>query len=439
MKIAFVVARYGEYINGGAEVHCREIAKRCAEKHTVSILTTCAHNYQTWRNHYLPGEKFIDKCQVIRFPVDFERPKFFFDQAYNFLNQLYLLQDYGLDVPINSQQSLNFLMGKEDFEEGFVRFKKPFKEHANYLAATEVVEDIWMKLQGPHSSALERYILDQKENYDCFIFISYNYATTYMNLIHVKEKAILIPTLHEEACSIYHSYHKLFSWPKWILFNTEEEREFANRIYKDSICQNQEVVGLGIDEQDNTFCEDIAKQKYNIDGPYILYVGRLVEAKGVIELFNDFLFFKKANPDSQIKLILVGEICLDIPESHDIFALGYVSDIEKDGLLKYAKLFVMPSYFESFSIAIMEAWIHKLPVLVNEKCNVLSGHCERSGGGLVYSGPDAFCQKMNYVLSDQSICSDLGKKGYQYVKENFIWNQVMAKIEATFRKVVNQE
>ena len=43
MRLLYVVQRYGETIAGGAEQHCREIAERMAARgHRVTVLTTCA-------------------------------------------------------------------------------------------------------------------------------------------------------------------------------------------------------------------------------------------------------------------------------------------------------------------------------------------------------------------------------------------------------------
>ena len=54
MRLAFVVQRYGLEINGGAEVHCRQLAERMSRHMHVEVLTTCAEDHYTWRNVY-PG------------------------------------------------------------------------------------------------------------------------------------------------------------------------------------------------------------------------------------------------------------------------------------------------------------------------------------------------------------------------------------------------
>ena len=53
-------------------------------------------------------------------------------------------------------------------------------------------------------------------------------------------------------------------------------------------------------------------------------------------------------------------------------------------MLSGARAFVQPSYFESFSIVLMEAWAAGRPALVQGHCDVLLGHARRSGGAIPY-------------------------------------------------------
>ena len=74
MKLACVIHRYGPQVAGGSEAHCRAIALRLAQRHDVTILTSCATDYVTWRNAVPRGESRDGRVRVLRFPVDRPRP-----------------------------------------------------------------------------------------------------------------------------------------------------------------------------------------------------------------------------------------------------------------------------------------------------------------------------------------------------------------------------
>jgi hypothetical protein len=75
MKLAIVVQRYGADISGGAELHARYIAEHLSAHADVRVLTTCAHDYITWRNELPPGEQRVNGVVVERWPVSRERDR----------------------------------------------------------------------------------------------------------------------------------------------------------------------------------------------------------------------------------------------------------------------------------------------------------------------------------------------------------------------------
>ena len=97
----------------------------------------------------------------------------------------------------------------------------------------------------------------------------------------------------------------------------------------------------------------------------MLYVGRIDKSKGCDELIDNFLRYKKET-SSDIKLVLVGSKIFEFEKNKDIIYLGILDEQEKSYLLRNATAFLMPSRYESFSIATMEAWLAKKPVIVNE-------------------------------------------------------------------------
>ena len=73
MKIAFVVQRYGEEVNGGAELLCRQVAERLSKYFEVEVITTCAIDYVTWKDEYPSGQDVLNGVVINRFAVDTPR------------------------------------------------------------------------------------------------------------------------------------------------------------------------------------------------------------------------------------------------------------------------------------------------------------------------------------------------------------------------------
>ena len=73
MKLACVVQRFGAEVTGGSERHCRVIAEHLAVHHDVTVLTSCAEDYVTWRNVYPEGATRAGAVNLLRFPVARQR------------------------------------------------------------------------------------------------------------------------------------------------------------------------------------------------------------------------------------------------------------------------------------------------------------------------------------------------------------------------------
>jgi glycosyltransferase involved in cell wall biosynthesis len=95
-----------------------------------------------------------------------------------------------------------------------------------------------------------------------------------------------------------------------------------------------------------------------------------------------------------------------------------------------ASLLVVPSRYESLSLALLEGWNHGLPALVNGHCGVLRGQALRADGALYYRTYDEFSRALDYLLEHSDVAERLGRQGLAYVDREYRWPQVMAKIES---------
>lgn len=372
-KICFVVQRYGLEVNGGAELHCREIAEHMGEQFHVTVLTSRAVDYMTWEDRYDAGEECINGVRVLRFSVEHPR-----DNA---------------------------------------RFNKL---NGRLMGGRRIDEAEWVKEQGPFVPELTAYIREHKDEYRCFIFFTYLYYPTVEGIKEVKEKAILVPDAHDEVFLRMKTYKNLFRMPKGFFFNTEEERELVFKKFhlKNVPCF---VGGIGI-EVPKKADGGRFKEKYGLS-QYILYAGRIDVGKNCHKLFACFDLYKKRNP-GDLKLVLMGKEIINVPRREDIVSLGFVSEEDKYDGMAGAKLMVMPSRYESLSIVVLESMELGVPVLINGDCDVLKGHCKKSNGGLYYTGYYEFEGALNYMLTHEKERILMGKNGKKYVNDNYCWEKV---------------
>jgi len=279
----------------------------------------------------------------------------------------------------------------------------------------------WLEEEGPLSSSLIEYIKDHEDDYDYFIFFSYRYYHSYWGINAVPHKSILVPTAEHDPIIHLKMFKDLFRKPRAFIYNSVEERIMIN-----TLSQNEDipgdVVGVGT-EIPSIYSSEEFRQKYGIEGDYIIYIGRIDENKGCHELFDYFLRFKRETA-SNIQLILVGSTILKIPSHPDISHLGFLSEYDKFSALDGAVLLLMPSFYESLSMVTLEAWAMKKPVLANARCKVLKGQCLRSNGGLFYENHSEFKEALSLLLSSPRLREAIGMSGKEYFNKNYTWKVI---------------
>lgn len=380
-KIAFVVQRYGIEINGGSEQYCRQVAERLSDYYDVEVLTTCAIDYYEWTNKYDEGIYDINGVRVRRFSVERRR----------------------------------------NIEE-FDALSSKVYNHRGFDSLPDEIR--WMELQGPYCPRLIDYIKAHRQSYDVFIFMTYLYYTTYFGLQQVPERSMLVSTAHDEPPAYLDIFYPLFHLPRKMIYLTEEEKSFVNKKFNNGY-KPSDVVGIGIDVPEDVDGERF-REKHKIYDDYIVYVGRIDKSKGCDELFDYFIRYK-AEHRSDLKLVLMGKPAMEIPSHRDIIPLGFVSEQDKYDGIKGSKLLVLPSYFESLSMSVLESMALSVPVLVNGRCDVLRGHCIRSNAGLYYTNYYEFAECLKLLLERQKLYEKMGQNAKIYVDSSYTWDRVMGK------------
>jgi glycosyltransferase involved in cell wall biosynthesis len=377
-RIGLVVQRYGAGLAGGSEALCRLLAQRLAKHSSVEVLTTCASDYMTWRNEFDAGLDYDGPVVVRRFATDQERDPARWAQVH---------------------------------ERAMTQSGLPWNAYEE-----------WIRVQGPYSSGLLEHLQREGSRYDLFLFFTYLYATTYFGLPLVRDRAVLIPTAHDEPPIYLPIFDRMFSQARHLLFLSPEEGDFVRRRF----ClewERGELLPMGIDELPADAVCPRPLQDLSGDG-WLIYVGRIDEMKGCREMVEHFQRFRADFPERRLKLALAGKEVMPLPDHPDIIKLGFVPDSEKRGAVLGALAMIAPSPYESLCIAALEAWQLGRPVLANAACATLVGQCARSQGGLTYNSYSQFRDGLQSLLDRPDLRDELGRNGQDYVRRRYDWNRV---------------
>jgi len=385
--LAIVVQRYGADVTGGSESLARAVAERLAAGHQVSVFTTCARDYVTWKNELPEGSETIAGVEVRRFKSGEERDL----QSFN------ALSDALFDKPHTEEQELD-----------------------------------WLRRQGPNVPRLVEALKAERDRFAAILFFTYLYYPTYWGLKAAPERSILVPTTHDEPALRLGIFKDVFALPKAFAFLTPPEAALVRARF-DLGKRPALVAGIGIDDGPAPDVEAF-KIARDVRGPYALYAGRIDAGKGCAEMI-DFYEGYRRRCRGAAELLLIGKLAMPEPRSPGVRYLGYLSEDDKRAALAGATAVICPSPFESLSISLLEAMSLRTPVLASARSPVLLDHCRRSNGGLFYETADEFVEALDLLVNEPELGRALGANGRRYVEAGYRWPAVMERYRSLIEAV----
>ncbi|MEZ0537378.1 glycosyltransferase family 4 protein [Caldicellulosiruptoraceae bacterium PP1] len=188
-------------------------------------------------------------------------------------------------------------------------------------------------------------------------------------------------------------------------------------------------------------CRVLLKNKFNIDFPYILYLGGFSPRKNIKLLIQAFNFIRKKYKD--LHLVIPGKLTRNYEELFNLINsygiqdyVHFLSYVEVDYLpylYSGSEVFVYPSLYEGFGLPPLEAMACKCPVITS---NVTSMP-EILKDAAIYINPyslEDLIDKLDKVLSDNTIRSSYSEKGYEYSK-NFTWQKTVSETIDIYNKI----
>ena len=205
-------------------------------------------------------------------------------------------------------------------------------------------------------------------------------------------------------------------------------------------CVRDDLVRRGIDPSKITVidnCLETFPELSDEEGEFILNLGRMVKTKGL-----DYLI--EAMRQVDYKLVMCGKG----PESKKVEKLirkyglqdrvdmkGWVSEEEKLRLMSTCKFFVMPSIYEAYGLAALEALSYGKPIVCTD-VDGLPGNVKDAGYYVKPKDSEGLAKGINEMLADDALRKQLSKNAIK-VSRAFTWDDQIAKTERLYRAIVD--
>jgi glycosyltransferase involved in cell wall biosynthesis len=385
VRLLWVIPRFGTTTVGGAERLVGELATRATpDGWSSEVATTCAVNHYTWANELEPGTQQEDGVLVHRFECG-PRNGLLYEQLH-----------------------ATILSGEAGYD-----------EELEWLA-----NSVW-------APGLQDFLGERIDDYDLALFAPYFFGTTVWGAQIAPERSALVPCLHDEPYARLTTIRRLLESVRGCVFNSEAEERLARSI---SSVREAGVVGMGFDPHAQPPAASFAEPRGL--GPYLLYAGRIEEAKRV-EVAVDYALKHAGDRPDVPRLVLIGSGTYEPPDEAQgiVVSAGFLDEKERRAAYAEAVALVNPSHMESFSIVLMEAWLEGTPSLVAEGSDVLREHAERSGGALTFDSYESYRDAVDTLLDDPDRRRDLGEKGRAYVQSSYTWPRIRERLEETLRRL----
>ncbi len=188
---------------------------------------------------------------------------------------------------------------------------------------------------------------------------------------------------------------------------------------------------------------DEVLERYGIERPYLLYVGRLDKKKNTPALIEAFAIMRDKNKDIKHKLVLVGDADFGYDDvkymieeyllEDEVIMPGWVEEEDMPFVYRGSDGFVFPSLYEGFGIPLLQAMSCESPITASRAASIP----EVAGEAALLFNPrdvEEIADSMEKIIADKRLRDDLIKRGKERVK-NFSWEKCARETLETINKL----
>lgn len=206
-----------------------------------------------------------------------------------------------------------------------------------------------------------------------------------------------------------------------------------------------EVIHNGVDTSFYKPSEPTFREEYLNGGDNLLmFVGRIIEQKGLSYFYDAIPEVLKEHPKTRVAIIGKGklkELHMEYVKKKgldkQIFFPGFIPEERMPELYSSADLFVLPSLWEVFPIAMLEALASGAPLLASDAGGNPEMVEENGNGRIVHkANTKELADAINSMLSDPAKLKEMGKKSREVAVNQFDWDIITRKTLDFYGKAI---
>jgi glycosyltransferase involved in cell wall biosynthesis len=193
------------------------------------------------------------------------------------------------------------------------------------------------------------------------------------------------------------------------------------------------------------------REKYHLDQPWpiVLFMSRIDPKKGLdllipaleqltAELPPFYFVLAGGNPQDPDYEAAIRDRLTHSSLNDRTRALGFVSGGAKTALLAAADLFVLPSYYENFGIAVAEAMHVATPVLISDQVHIHNDISQSESGWVCACSTESLVQNLRLALSDEVDRSKRAQNAQIYAQTHYNWATIAPRLIAAYQTILKK-
>jgi glycosyltransferase involved in cell wall biosynthesis len=228
-------------------------------------------------------------------------------------------------------------------------------------------------------------------------------------------------------------------------FTSVQEAKISERF---GVATRDLVIPLGVipSQEDG---ESTLRQQWSIpaDVPLVLFMSRIDPKKGLNLLIPalekvlaaglnfHFVLAGKNPQDPDYEEKIKSQIDNSCLRSHTTIT-GFVTGELKSALLQAADIFVLPSYYENFGIAVAEAMAAGTPVIISDQVHICQDVHESESGWVSKLEVPTLTELLRIALQNPCECQRRGLRAKEYALQHYSWDAIARQMIEAYENIL---